>query len=199
MSSVDYGFFPIVFLPFTCVLGRGRARKTRRLILLLSVDWVPPDVRPSGAGLDRGTRVCFRLFTPPRVTPHRGCAAADERSHVRAHKCRAGNGLSLSRQRYLPGDGPHEGDPFPSHGHPHLIGVFAAGASLAVALAQPHLCLPTDILERRREFFETALEMAAHRGRIAVGPSAFNQRPAGMGIARHGDRALPTPLTTGVC
>src|SRR6266850_1358694 len=107
MSRVDYGFFPIFFIPFTCVIGRGGASKTRRLILLISVDWLPPYLRPSGAGLDRGPRVCFSLLTPPRVTPHRGCASADERSHLRENKCRACNGLSLSSQRYLPGDGPH--------------------------------------------------------------------------------------------
>jgi hypothetical protein len=127
-SRVDYGFFPLFLIPFTCVIGRGGASKTRRLILLISVDWVPPDWRPSGAGLDLGARVWFSLFTPPRVTPNRGCASADERSHLRENTCRACNGLSLSSQRDLPGDGPHEGDQFPSHGHHHLIGVFAAGA-----------------------------------------------------------------------
>ena len=45
---------PIFFIPFTSIIGRGGASQKRRLILLLSVDWVPPDWRPSGAGLSRG-------------------------------------------------------------------------------------------------------------------------------------------------
>jgi len=36
----------------------------RRLILLLSVGWLPPYVRPSGAGLARGSSV---LYTPPHA------------------------------------------------------------------------------------------------------------------------------------
>src|SRR5215217_4565421 len=52
--------------------GRDGARKRRRLILLISVDWVPPDWRPSGAGLARGPSMPAGLVTPSRVTPHRG-------------------------------------------------------------------------------------------------------------------------------
>src|SRR2546427_10040748 len=38
-------------------IRRGGARKRRRLILLLSVGWVPPYLHPSGACLNLGTRV----------------------------------------------------------------------------------------------------------------------------------------------
>ena len=62
-------------------LGRAGARKTRRLSLLLAVGECPPSLPPSGACLARGTRVAFRLFTPSRVAPHRGCAAAAARWH----------------------------------------------------------------------------------------------------------------------
>src|SRR5215813_10846499 len=58
-------------------LGRAGASKTRRLITLLSVGWLPPSVPPSGACLNRGTRVPCGLLTPPRVPPHRGCVSAD--------------------------------------------------------------------------------------------------------------------------
>src|SRR5262245_28389439 len=58
-------------------LGRGGASKTRRLITLRSVGWLPPSVPPSGACRIRGTSVPVGLITPPRVTPHRGCASAD--------------------------------------------------------------------------------------------------------------------------
>jgi hypothetical protein len=57
-------------------LGRAGARKTRRLLTLLSVGWVPPSLPPSGACLTRGTRGPCGLCTLPRVTPHRGCAAS---------------------------------------------------------------------------------------------------------------------------
>jgi len=45
----------MVFLLFYGVIGRAGASKMRRLILLISVDWVPPDLHPSGACLARGT------------------------------------------------------------------------------------------------------------------------------------------------
>jgi len=51
----------------------------RRLILLISVGWLPPYLRPSGAGLALGTRVCFSRLTPSRATPYRGCASSDAR------------------------------------------------------------------------------------------------------------------------
>jgi hypothetical protein len=38
-------------------MRRGGASKRRRLILLLSVGWVPPYVHPSGACLNLGTSV----------------------------------------------------------------------------------------------------------------------------------------------
>ena len=38
-------------------MKRGGARKKRRLILLLSVGWVPPSLHPSGACLNRGTSI----------------------------------------------------------------------------------------------------------------------------------------------
>jgi hypothetical protein len=121
------------------------------------------------------------LCTPPRATPHRGGGSADGRSHVREHQGRACHGLRLSRPRDLLGDGPQAGDHFPRPGHDQLVGLLPASPPAAVAVAPPRLRLPPAILERRRACFETALEMAAHLGRRAVGPSACNQRPAGMG------------------
>src|ERR671925_1920363 len=51
-----------VFSP-RCI-GRGGASKRRRLILLLSVGWVPPYLRPSGACLCLGSSV---LSKPPNA------------------------------------------------------------------------------------------------------------------------------------
>src|SRR6266436_5693104 len=58
-------------------IGRAGASKTRRLITLISVGWVPPYLHPSGACLTLGTRVPVGLLTLPRVTPNRGCASSD--------------------------------------------------------------------------------------------------------------------------
>src|SRR5919108_6569189 len=62
--------FYIFFIPSTFAIGRDGASKTRRLILLLSVDGLPPSLRPSGACRALGTRVGFSLLTPSRATPH---------------------------------------------------------------------------------------------------------------------------------
>jgi hypothetical protein len=58
-------------------IGSGGASHLRRLILLRSVGWRPPDGCPSGACLTRGTRVPGGLVTPSRGAPHRGCASAE--------------------------------------------------------------------------------------------------------------------------
>jgi hypothetical protein len=44
----------------------------RRLILLLSVGWLPPDLHPSGACLALGTSMPVGLLTPLRVAPKPG-------------------------------------------------------------------------------------------------------------------------------
>src|SRR5918999_5435979 len=76
MSRVGATFLrlPHVFSPWS--IGRAGASQRRRLITLIAVGWRPPDWPPSGAGLSRGTRIPFGLFTPPRVTPHRGGVSA---------------------------------------------------------------------------------------------------------------------------
>ena len=104
----------------------------------------------------------------------------------------------LGRQRDLLGNGPHKGTQFPGDGDDDLIGMFPSGAQLPIAFAQPHLGLPTDILDRLGQLLQAQLEMPADFGRVAIGPGAFDQGTAGMGIARLGDAALATPLATGV-
>ena len=63
-------------------LGRAGASTTRRWITLISVDWLPPSVPPSGACLSLGTSVPGGLLTPPRVPPHRGCVSTDRRCNL---------------------------------------------------------------------------------------------------------------------
>jgi hypothetical protein len=74
----------VCLMCFPVFLGRAGARKTRRLIMLISVGWVPPSLYPSGACLMLGTRIPFGLVTPPRVTPHRGCGSSDGRENLGA-------------------------------------------------------------------------------------------------------------------
>ena len=49
--------------------------------------------------------------------------------------------------RDLVRNSPHKGTQFPGDSHDHSIGVFAAGAQWAIALTEPHLGFPTDILD----------------------------------------------------
>jgi hypothetical protein len=53
---------------FHCLYADHRKRgsqSSRRLITLISVGWVPPDLCPSGACLDLGTRASCSRLTPP--------------------------------------------------------------------------------------------------------------------------------------
>jgi hypothetical protein len=97
-------------------IGRAGARKKRRLILLLSVGWVPLYLRPSGACLDLGTRVSFSLLTPSRIAPNRGCSSSEAQAKPRENGFRPFNGLGLWGQRYLLGNGPHKRAQFPGDG-----------------------------------------------------------------------------------
>ena len=49
----------MMFFVLRCI-GRAGASKRRRLILLLSVGWVPPYLRPSGACLSLGSSVLYQ-------------------------------------------------------------------------------------------------------------------------------------------
>jgi hypothetical protein len=152
MTSDVKSWLPIV-LHFlyphgTASIGRGGASKIRRLILLISVGWLPPYLRPSGACLGLGTRVCFSLLTPSRVAPNRGCVSSDAQAKPSNHRWRLCNGLTLWSQRDLLSNGPHKRTQFPRDGDDHLVGIFPSGAELAVAFTQAYLGLPTDILDR---------------------------------------------------
>jgi hypothetical protein len=68
--------------PWRGCSGRDGASTIRRLSLRISVDGLPPDWRPSGAGLGLGTRMPVGLVTPTRVAPHRGGVSADPRGKL---------------------------------------------------------------------------------------------------------------------
>jgi hypothetical protein len=98
------------------------------------------------------------------------------------------------RDCHLAGDGPDKGGQLAGDGHHDLVSVLAPGHQPAVAFAKSHLCFPANILNRLGHFFQSQLQVAANLGRIAVGPRAFNESPAGMGVPGLGDRPLATPL-----
>src|SRR4030095_8160354 len=99
MSRGGYRFFGIFFILLTASIERAGARKIRRLILLISVGWLPPSLRPSGACLALGTRVCFSLLTPSRVTPNRGCVSSDAQAKPSDNGLRTLKRLVFFRQR----------------------------------------------------------------------------------------------------
>jgi hypothetical protein len=76
--------------------------------------------------------------------------------------------------------------------------MFPACAESSRAWAQPYLGLPTAVLARLGELVEAELERAADLGRIAAGPGAFTQGPAGRGSARLGKAALATMIPPGI-
>src|SRR5262252_8779358 len=133
MSRVGYRCFCILFALLTVSSGRAGARKRRRLILLLAVDWLPPSVRPSGACLVRGPRVSCSLFTPSRVAPHRGCVSAEAQSQWRENGGGTCNGLGLGAQRDLLGNSPHTRTPCPRDGDDDWVSVVPAGPQLPLA------------------------------------------------------------------
>ena len=78
------------------------------------------------------------------------------------------------------------------------LACFPRAHQLSVAFAQAHLGLPTDVLDGLGTLLQAQLEMPTDFGGVAIGPGAFDQGTAGMGVARLGDAALTAPLSTGV-
>jgi hypothetical protein len=95
-------------------------------------------------------------------------------------------------------NGPHKGTQFASDDHHDVIRVFPPRAQLPIPFAEPHLGLPTDILEVFGYLFQPELEMATHLSRVAIGPGAFDEGTSGMGVTRLGDTSLTPALATGV-
>jgi hypothetical protein len=189
----------MVFVLLDFVQRQRRARQRRRLIRLIAVAWVPPDVRPSGACLARGTRVGVSRFTPSRVAPHRGRASTAGRSTPSGNSCWPFHGRARWRPRDLLGPGPQKRTPFPRAGDDHLVGMFPSGAQLSVAFAQSYRGLPTDILARLGHLLKAPRQMPADCGGGARGPGAFDQRPAGMAVASLSAAALSAPLARRGC
>ena len=104
----------------------------------------------------------------------------------------------LSRESYLPCDGPHEGDEFTGDRRDRHVRVLAARHEPTSPLAQAHLGLPGDVLDVLRQSLEPLLHRLGDFGGMAVGPGAFDEHAAGVAVASLGDRALPAGGAAGV-
>ena len=107
--------------------------------------------------------------------------------------------VALRCYRNLLGNGPQKSYEFTGDGHDHLVGMFPSGHQVAIALAQPHLRLPTAVLDRLWELLQPELSVATDFGGIPVGPGAFDEGTTRMGMAGVGDPPLTPPLTAGIC
>src|SRR5919109_1911549 len=74
----------------------------------------------------------------------------------------------------------------------------AACEQSSIALAQSDLGCPTAVLNGLGWGVESAWQLPADRGGIAVGPGAFAQGAAGLGVAGCGQGALSASLTRGI-
>ena len=220
--------FYLFFLPSTGVLGRAGARKTRRVILRLSVGCVPPAWRSSGACRARGTRGSCRLCTPPRATPHLGCVSADGRRKPSEHWGTAANGRCRGCPWHVLGTRPQKRPEFPRHGHDHWVGGLLAGAPRPLAGAQADLGLPTQILDGLRPLRQALCGQRArepiparagfvdkdamHPGGLQLTETVSESTVAGTHVARgdhlgvvglgdrgHGARLLVDIQTDGAC
>src|SRR5215813_7882134 len=181
-------------------IGRGGARKTRRLITRRAVGGLPPSWPPSGACLNRGTSVPGGLVPLPRVTPHRGCVSADSGGQLCANGW--GNTWSLVGFRWydtLLGHGPQAGTACPGHGHHDLLGLFACGPQLAIPCTEPDLGLPAEGLKRCGELCQTQWQGPTAWGRIPVGPRPFDEGPTRRCMAGLGQAPWLTTWPTGRC
>ena len=79
------------------------------------------------------------------------------------------------------GHGPHEARQLTGHSHGDHVGVLASGDESSVALTEPDLGFPTDLLDDVGWLFASQLQMSAHLGGVAIRPGAFDKSPSGMG------------------
>ena len=80
------------------------------------------------------------------------------------------------------GNGPHERDQFSGNRDHHLFGCLPRAPSRRKRLHSRTCAFHLDVLDRLGQFFEAQLQMPAHFGGIAIGPGAFDERPAGVAL-----------------
>ena len=99
----------------------------RRLILLISVGWLPPSLRPSGAGLCRGSSVLSQPLNAVEGDTTPGLRLCQYTLVTLLSSWL--NPLSLSGLRCygdLSGHGPHASSQLTGNGPGHDMGVFAS-------------------------------------------------------------------------
>ncbi len=107
--------------------------------------------------------------------------------------------LRLRGDRHLLGDRPHEGEHLARDGGDDDVGVLAAGDQPAVALAQPHLRLPGDVLGDLRELLDALAGCAPKSSPDSDRPRRLRPaRAARVAVAGLRDAAEPALLAAGV-
>ena len=104
--------------------------------------------------------------------------------------------MRLGWARDLFGNGPHASGQLTGTGPGDHGGVFASCHASSVALPEPDLGLPTDVLDAWRLFFQSQLQVSTDCGGIAIGPGAFAQDASGVGVTGCGHRPLPAVVAS---
>src|SRR5687767_10335816 len=89
----------------------------------------------------------------------------------------------LRRQWDLLGDGPHERDQLTRDGRHRDVRMLAACDESTEALAQAHLRLPPQVLQRLRQAIDALLNMQRHLRGMTIRPRGFDQRAPRAAIA----------------
>ena len=173
-----------------------RASKRRRLLLLLSVGWVPPDVHPSGACLSRGTSILIPASSRRRGLHRTGAASFP--MHV-GTLLRSGLMSTLRCPGTLLGHGPHETCPFTGHGPSDHVMVFPSCHKSSGAFVESELGCPPAVLDDCGLFVPPQWQMATDFGRIAGRPGACAESSSGRGIAGFGHGPRTSSVTRRVC
>jgi hypothetical protein len=167
-------FYVMTFLSVQRCLGRDGASQRRRLILLICVGWLPPDLCPSGACLHLGTSVPIGSHNAAEgyTTPGRRFSDAPGKpSEYAVHQgtIERSAGQPLPCDAHLLGHGPQKAGELTGNGHDDHIGVFALGHESAVTFTPPDLGFPTDVLDDLGWCFQSQLQMSADLGGVAIG------------------------------
>src|SRR5437867_1066150 len=136
--------------------------------MLISVGWLPPYLCPSRRLL-RSRDEGRGLITLSKVAPIPGprlVPMARDHNAIRSWTGVVSPPAPSVGERDDAGNRPGEGGHFPRDGHDDLIDVLAARGHLAVPLAQAHLGLPADRLDRGRQLLQPELEMPTDLRRV---------------------------------
>ena len=140
-----------------------------------------------------------RLCTLPRGPPPRGGASAEARWQPAVLRGEASAGLlGVGCARQLGGHGPQAARPGTGHRPGDAGRMVAAGPERAGALAPPAWGCPAAVRPPLGVFCQAQWPRAAPRGGRAGGPGTCHARPAGLGGASVGARALGPALPGGL-